>query len=87
MYARKNVPMKRVVKDAISKEFTDIVVVHEDRKTPSKFRAMFTIIIFQGFFREFFTEFLFHIFHGWKEYIAWLPQIAALKLNQHTLKS
>lgn len=28
--------MKRIVKDAKAKDFTDIIVVHEDYKKPSK---------------------------------------------------
>lgn len=35
VYARKNVPIKRIVKDAKVKEFTDIIIVHEDNKKPS----------------------------------------------------
>lgn len=36
IYTRKNVPMKKVVKQAIQHQFTDIIVVHEDNKKPSK---------------------------------------------------
>nr|CAD2134817.1 unnamed protein product [Meloidogyne enterolobii] len=35
IYSRKNVAMKRVVKQAIEHKFTDIIVVHEDRKRPN----------------------------------------------------
>jgi ribosome production factor 1 len=33
---RKNTAIKRIVKDAIKREYTDLVVVHEDNKKPSK---------------------------------------------------
>ena len=46
IYSRKNVAMKRIVKQAEEKEFTDIVVVHEDHKTPSYCQqCLFTLII------------------------------------------
>jgi len=35
MYSRKYVSMKKLVKQALAKEFTDIVVVHEDKKEPN----------------------------------------------------
>jgi len=34
MFSRKDVPMKKLVKQAIKKEFTDIIVVHEDKRVP-----------------------------------------------------
>lgn len=36
MYSRKDVPMKKLVKQAVAKEFTDIIVIHEDKREPSK---------------------------------------------------
>ena len=46
IYSRKNVAMKRIVKQAEEKEFTDIVVVHEDHKTPSYCQqCLFTLLI------------------------------------------
>lgn len=35
VFSRKNVPMKRVVKQAIEHQFTDMIVVHEDHKIPN----------------------------------------------------
>lgn len=35
VFARKGIPFKKVVKQAMKQEYTDIVVVHEDRKTPN----------------------------------------------------
>jgi ribosome production factor 1 len=35
MFSRKDVPMKKLVKQAVAKEFTDIVVVHEDKRVPN----------------------------------------------------
>jgi ribosome production factor 1 len=35
IYSRKNVPIKRIVKDAISKGFTDLLIVHENNKMPN----------------------------------------------------
>lgn len=34
---RKGIPLKKVVKQAKSSEYTDLIVVHEDRKSPSNF--------------------------------------------------
>lgn len=34
--SRKNVAIKRIVKQAIEHGFSDLIVVHEDRKKPSK---------------------------------------------------
>ena len=38
IYSRKNVAIKRIVKEASENGFTDLVIVHEDRRTPSMFR-------------------------------------------------
>ncbi|EFO21564.1 brix domain-containing protein, variant [Loa loa] len=35
IFTRKGIPLKRVVKQAKSKEYTDLIVVHEDRKIPN----------------------------------------------------
>ncbi|CAG9539697.1 unnamed protein product [Cercopithifilaria johnstoni] len=35
IFTRKGIPLKKVVKQAKSKEYTDLIVVHEDRKTPN----------------------------------------------------
>ncbi|KAH7698287.1 Brix domain containing protein [Aphelenchoides avenae] len=35
IYSRKNVAIKRIVKDAIEREFTDLLIVHEDKKMPN----------------------------------------------------
>uniref|UniRef100_A0A1I7XTX1 Brix domain-containing protein n=1 Tax=Heterorhabditis bacteriophora TaxID=37862 RepID=A0A1I7XTX1_HETBA len=35
IFSRKGVPLKKVVKQAIEKEYTDILVVHEDHKKPN----------------------------------------------------
>ncbi|VDL82780.1 unnamed protein product [Nippostrongylus brasiliensis] len=35
IYSRKGVPLKKVVKQAISKSYTDLIVVHEDQKKPN----------------------------------------------------
>lgn len=33
---RKDAAIKKVIKQAIEKDYTDLVIVHEDRKKPSK---------------------------------------------------
>ncbi|KAL3994524.1 Ribosome production factor 1 [Acanthocheilonema viteae] len=35
IFTRKGIPLKKVVKQAKSKEYTDLIVVHEDRKMPN----------------------------------------------------
>jgi len=35
MYSRKNVPIKTIIKQAIEREFTDLIIVHEDKKIPN----------------------------------------------------
>ncbi|CAD6199074.1 unnamed protein product [Caenorhabditis auriculariae] len=35
MFSRKNVLLKRIVEQAIEKEYTDLIVVHEDKKQPN----------------------------------------------------
>ncbi|VDO23909.1 unnamed protein product [Brugia timori] len=35
IFTRKGIPLKKVVKQAKSKEYTDLIVVHEDRKIPN----------------------------------------------------
>uniref|UniRef100_A0A915DNL1 Brix domain-containing protein n=1 Tax=Ditylenchus dipsaci TaxID=166011 RepID=A0A915DNL1_9BILA len=35
IFTRKNVAIKRIVKQAIEKQFTDLVIVHEDNKRPN----------------------------------------------------
>ncbi|KAM3715723.1 Brix domain-containing protein [Dirofilaria immitis] len=35
IFTRKGIPLKRVIKQAKSKEYTDLVVVHEDKKMPN----------------------------------------------------
>ncbi|CAI4232525.1 unnamed protein product [Auanema sp. JU1783] len=35
IFSRKGVPLKKVVKQAIAKEYTDLIVVHEDNKKPN----------------------------------------------------
>ncbi|VDN49599.1 unnamed protein product [Gongylonema pulchrum] len=37
VYTRKGVPLKKVVKQAKASGYTDLIVVHEDRKIPSNF--------------------------------------------------
>lgn len=36
IFSRKGVPLKKVVKQAIAKSYTDLIVVHEDQKKPSE---------------------------------------------------
>lgn len=44
IFTRKNIPLKKVVQQAKEKEYSDLIVVHEDRKVPSQSYLTFLII-------------------------------------------